>query len=405
MNVIEMWGCQWTQEKENNAECRAFVDQLEFVKRLNPREAFFGGRTNATKLYHKCSEHEHIEYVDFTSLYPTINKYGLYPIKHPEVFLHPEDQDITHYFGIAKCRVRAPRGLYHPVLPVRIGDKLMFPLCVKCAETELEKPLLERSCYCPHDDVDREFVGTWCTPELIVAKEKGYDIVEIYEVYHFKEENRRVGLFAPYVDKWYKLKMEASGWPESCQTEEQKRAFIEEFQRRENILLSYEELEKGGNPGLRSLAKLMLNSMWGKFGQRPNKTQVAHFTNPDDFHEFLESDKFNIQKFQLYPDNEDIVDVFYSLKEDDIEINGKVNIFVAAFTTRLARLKLYKELDKAGEQVIYYDTDSLVSLIDDHDPSHHRPTLDDFLGGFTNELYDKKTDITHHIVEFASAGP
>ena len=27
------------------------------------------------------------------------------------------------------------------------------------------------------------------------------------------------------------------------------------------------------NPGLRTLAKMMLNSMWGKFGQRTNKTQ------------------------------------------------------------------------------------------------------------------------------------
>ena len=309
-HVVEMWGCQWAKEKEINEECRTFVNQLDFMERLNPLDAFFGGRTNATKLYHRCNEHEHIEYVDFTSLYPTINKYGQYPIKHPEVYLHPQDQDISHYYGIAKCRVRAPRGLYHPVLPVRIGEKLMFPLCVKCAETELEKPLLERSCFCPHDDVDHEFIGTWCTPELMVAKDKGYDIVEIYEVFHFKEEHRQVGLFAPYVDKWYKLKMEASGWPESCQTEEQKQAFFEEFYEREHIRLSYEELEKGGNPGLRSLAKLMLNSMWGKFGQRPNKTQVTHFTDPDEFHEFLESDKYQIQKFQLYPDNEDVVDVF-----------------------------------------------------------------------------------------------
>ena len=132
LQVVEMWGCEWAKEKENNAECRAFVEDLKFLDRLNPRDAFFGGRTNATKLYHKCNDHEHIEYVDFTSLYPTINKYGQYPIKHPEVYLHPQDQEIEHYYGIAKCRVRAPRGLYHPVLPVRIGDKLMFPLCVKC---------------------------------------------------------------------------------------------------------------------------------------------------------------------------------------------------------------------------------------------------------------------------------
>ena len=182
LHVVEMWGCQWEKEKESNEECREFVNRLDFMERLNPRDAFFGGRTNAAKLYHRCNDHEHIEYVDFTSLYLTINKYGEYPIKHPDVYLNPQDQDISHYYGVAKCRVRAPRGLYHPVLPVRVGEKLMFPMCVKCAEAELEKPLLERSCACPHDDVEREFVGTWCTPELMVAKDKGYDILQIYEV-------------------------------------------------------------------------------------------------------------------------------------------------------------------------------------------------------------------------------
>jgi len=124
----------------------------------------------------------------------------------------------------------------------------------------------------------------------------------------------------------------------------------------EGIDLSAEELNKGANPGLRSLAKLMLNSMWGKFGQRPNKTQVAHFTRPQEFHEFLESDKYVIQKIQLLPDhknpnkiNEDAVDVFYTMRDEDTEINGKCNIFIAAFTTCWARLKLYKELERGGQ--------------------------------------------------------
>ena len=312
--VIEMWGCEWVKKKKEDPEIKEFVDTLDYIERLKPRDAFFGGRTNAAKLYHKCKPGEKIIYVDFTSLYPTVNKYGQYPIRHPTIILNPKDQNIENYYGIAKCRVCAPQKLHHPVLPVRVKDKLMFPLCVRCAEEQLEKPMLERTCRCHHDDVDREFVGTWCTPELLVAKEKGYDIVQIYEVYHFKEEDRQVGLFAPYVDKWYRIKMEASGWPKNVQTEEQKRAFIQEFKDKENIELQYEELEKGENKGLRSLAKLMLNSMWGKFGQRPNKTQVAHFTNPEDFYDFLESDKYVVQKFQTYPDNEDILDVFYTTK-------------------------------------------------------------------------------------------
>ena len=37
----------------------------------------------------------------------------------------------------------------------------------------------------------------------------------------------------------------------------------------EEIQLNPACIEK--NPGLRTLAKMMLNSMWGKFGQKPNK--------------------------------------------------------------------------------------------------------------------------------------
>ena len=186
--VVEMWGCQWTQKKKEDPEISEFVKTLEFVERLNPRHAFFGGRTNAAKMYHKCRPHEKILYMDFTSLYPTVNKYGLYPTGHPEVILNPEDQDISHYFGIAQCTVRASRNLYHPVLPVRLNNKLLFPLCCRCAEEQLQAPMLERSYRCPHNDIEREFTGTWCTPELLEAQDQGYTIVKIHEVYHFKED-------------------------------------------------------------------------------------------------------------------------------------------------------------------------------------------------------------------------
>ena len=35
---------------------------------------------------------------------------------------------------------------------------------------------------------------------------------------------------------------------------------------------------------------MMLNSMWGKFGQRLNKTQVQTFDDPQAFHQFLDTD-------------------------------------------------------------------------------------------------------------------
>jgi len=137
--------------------------------------------------------------------------------------------------------------------------------------------------------------------------------------------------------------------------------------------------------------------MWGKFGQRPNKTQCAHFTNPQDFHDFLESDKYVIQKIQLLPDhkdptktNEDAVDVFYTMRDEDQEINGKCNIFIAAFTTCWAHLKLYKELERGQQQIVYYDTDSIMLIVDENNAEHYHPETGDYLGELTNELYDQK---------------
>ena len=193
---------------------------FELVPPLNPRNAFFGGRTGATTLYAKAEPGEEMRYNDYTSLYPWVNKYGEYPVRHPLIYTNPSDQNIDHYFGIAVMDVLAPQGLFHPVLPVRADSKLTFPLCGKCVEEEQQKPWLERSNLCPHTKKERTIRATWSTLELQKAKEKGYEILKIYEVFHFKEEDRCMGLFADYVKTWPKIKQECAGWPDGCDTPE-----------------------------------------------------------------------------------------------------------------------------------------------------------------------------------------
>ena len=127
-----MWECEWDHLVKTDTELQTFLSDLTIVSPLEPQHAFFGGRTNAAPLHHDVDESqgEEIHYVDVTSLYPTVNKYDEYPIGHPTIITHPEDQDVSHYFGLAKVDV--PRGLYHPVLPQRSLDKLTFPLCRTC---------------------------------------------------------------------------------------------------------------------------------------------------------------------------------------------------------------------------------------------------------------------------------
>ena len=69
--VTEKWEHDFRKDLKDNQELQDFVKNHDSVDRLNPREAFFGGRTNAI-----CLQYEgDAKYIDFTSLYPYCNKY------------------------------------------------------------------------------------------------------------------------------------------------------------------------------------------------------------------------------------------------------------------------------------------------------------------------------------------
>jgi len=249
----------------------------------------------------------------------------------------------------------------------------------------------ERTAQCLHTDEQRVLTGTWCSPELNKAVELGYQVQYIYELWHFEETCE--GLFKDYVNTWLKIKQEASGWPAGCTTEEKKKKYVESYYQKEGIQLEYDKIEK--NPGLRTLAKMMLNSMWGKFGQRLNKTQVQTFDDPQAFHRFLDTDTMDVRHVSVI--NDDMVEVHYNYKDQDIPVSPNLNIFVAAFTTCHARIKLYEALEQLQERILYYDTDSVIYL---QDQGQTNPDLGPYLAEFANEL--EKHD---YIVEFVSGGP
>ena len=179
MRYVEMWEHDFQAQLKTDVDLQVFIKTLDIESRLDLRNSFFGGRTNACRLHYKTQEDEKVEYVDFTSLYPFINETKQYPVGHPEIITQ-EFKSIDEYFGVAKVKILQPRELYHPVLPYRSNGKLKFPLCRTCADNEHQK-----RCEC--SDEDLVIVGTWCTPELNMAVKKGYSILKIYEVYHWKE--------------------------------------------------------------------------------------------------------------------------------------------------------------------------------------------------------------------------
>lgn len=87
---------------------------------------------------------------------------------------------------------------------------------------------------CDHAPADRALTDTWCTPEFEVALRKGYKLIFIHQVYHFKDQ--RCGLFKDYVDTWLKLKEEASDYPSDCVTGAQQREHVQQWFDNEGIV-------------------------------------------------------------------------------------------------------------------------------------------------------------------------
>ena len=387
--VKHIWECQWKKLMQENEEVKRVVSELETVDPLVPRDAFFGGRTGAVSLFHEVDSGEQIHYMDVTSLYPWVNKTCKYPLSHPDIYTRVPVQDFSLYFGLAKVDILPPPDLFHPVLPFRCGGKLTFPLCAACVREQQPLPMLKRTRSCNHPREQRLLRGTWCTPEIKEAMRMGYELKAVHEVWHFQESAS--GLFESYVNTWLKIKTEASGWPAKCTTEEEKRSFIERFEEKEGIRLEYGNVKP--NPGLKATAKLMLNSFWGKFGQRENLPQVEQCTTPQELYNITEDDTAQVQELRFC--SEDVIEVVYKNKEEAVVPSNKTNVFVAAFTTCHARLKLYSYLERLGQQVLYYDTDSVIYRWKEGLP---RIETGDFLGDMKNEVEGD------HIVEFVSGG-
>lgn len=155
------------------------------------------------------------------------------------------------------------------------------------------------------------------TPELRVAEEKGW-IEILYEGAWYKKGL----LFRPYVDYWYPLKTQY---------------------KEEGAGVQYE------------MTKLMLNSLYGKFGQQRSEVTEIGSCDVDDF---------------------GVTQIWHHIRQkwcSEYRIGGKVfwsekggesyHSFpaVAAHITAYARMYLYSLIEAVGRDHVYYcDTDSLI---------------------------------------------
>jgi len=85
-----------------------------------------------------------------------------------------------------------------------------------------------------YETTKRSLTSTWVIDEVRLAVQKGYRILEVYELYEYTvtrydNENREYGLFAGYIDTFLKLKAEASGYPASVRSPADEELYIESY--------------------------------------------------------------------------------------------------------------------------------------------------------------------------------
>lgn len=214
--------------------------------------------------------------------------------------------------GFVKCQVQAPANLNIPVLPIKHNGKLTFPI--------------------------GEFTGTWSTVELVKAIEMGY-IIKPLEAWIFK-----------------------AGTPLKSYSE---------------TLTNLKDLAgKEGNKTLRTVMKLLTNSLYGKFASKYFLT-TTEFVKSDDVSVVNSLYKINsITKVDsdYIIVNHDVKPLLNSTIEDKDILNGAydraskaladkdLNIAIAATVTAYGRVQLYslmQEVQERGGKVCYTDTDSV----------------------------------------------
>lgn len=173
------------------------------------------------------------------------------------------------------------------------------------------------------------------------------------------------------------------GWPRANMTEEEKQAYIADYALNQGILLDYDLIVS--NPSRRTLAKLMLNCLWGKLGQSPNlpkttivRSNAAYFalaTNPEE--EII--GEYNVHR--------DVVMVCHRKRDLKDCKPGNTSVAIASMVTAYGRIRLFKlihEIERVREgRLLYFDTDSAMFVKRVGDPEISTGI---YLGDLTSEI-------------------
>lgn len=256
------------------------------------REAYKGGRTDS---FFRGRVNERVYKVDINSMYPAIMKNELFP--YWKMSYHYPSEHALDYLQrhldnnlavVAKVDIETNEECFGVKAKLpQLGQRLIFPV--------------------------GRFTTTLTTPELKYALHNGY-IRKVYDSAIYK----RTDLFSSFVDYFYSER--------------------QNFNRAGNLSFSY-------------LCKILLNSLYGKFGQTGRKWIPSLEAFAKDA-VYISDSEGNIKRVRTILNNKQELST-ESESENSLPV-------IAAEVTGYARMYLWMLIKRAGQENVYYvDTDSL----------------------------------------------
>ena len=272
--------------KKYNAWFGEWSRNASLTEDIEIRKAYRGGFCQCNNDFIDKTIKTPVWYNDVNSLYPYIMKTAYLPYGLPVEFDGEYEKDPEHPYYIQKIQVNM--CLKYNGIPC-ILNKSKGINCKYIIDTQ--------------EDETGSLLKLSLTNYDLELLYKNYDIYEIKFIggYKFKVRN---DMFIDYVNKFYHMKQDAT---------------------------------TNANASLRAIAKLFLNSLYGKFGQNPVRCRKLPFIDSERKVRFYKTEKTISKKFNYLP--------------------------VAVFITSLARYKILNDIEKLGkDNWLYTDTDSILSL-------------------------------------------
>lgn len=328
--------------------------ETELGQIMAERDMFYGGRTEVFSPYANVEHYpdDDLKYHDVCSLYPYVCAFKDLPTGEPRHICgtHIERErlvDINHrnpYFGYVRCQVTPNRQDVLGLLPFRdpITKRLDFPL--------------------------GPMTGSWGTEELRLAIQNGYIIGDIYEVYHWGPNERSDTTLRGYVAFFLRMKQEAEGWRKlgassEEPTDEEQDEIVAKVYTENGSIARVRKEQVAKNPVKRQMAKLFLNSLWGKFCQKPHKENFVTIYGYKQFAALWYNPQIDRSKFCFRHLSGNTWKVKYCTIDSFTKPNVKYNIFLASKVTEWARCILHRQMLKIGpSRILYCDTDSIMFL-------------------------------------------